>query len=327
MARFLLWAGLFSLPWLIKNLIATGNPVYPLFFPSGSMDALRVHLYQNGAPWGNWLDAFFLPLRATFLGVEMAYGYSSSIGPLLLAFGLFACLSWLDLEGEHRHVVGIAALISIPGLLIWAFLGRMSYYLLQSRLYYSIFPALALLAGVGFTRFSSLKFLPGVRLWRVASVFVALVLWLSVFEVGILTISQDSPREILGLKSRDKYLEENLGWYAVAMQAIRELPSNADVLMLWEPRSLYCAPKCTPDEVLDRWLHDRSIWKSPQAILNSWRQAGYTHLLYYRAGADFLRQNDQNYRADDWQSVEELLSQLPTPVDFGDAYSLYELNP
>ena len=326
LALFLFCAGLFASPWLIKNLIATGNPIYPLFFPSGSMDALRIDLYQNGAPWGNWLDTILLPFRATFMGLEMAPGYSSSIGPLLLALGLFAGLSWLEADHERRSIAGVAALISIPGLLIWAVLGRAGNYLLQSRLYYSVFPALAVLAGIGFDHLNRLK-IPGIRLWRVAGVFVAFVLWLSVFDVGILTLRQDAPREILGLNSRDRYLEENLGWYSVAAQAIQDLPSDASVLMLWEPRSLYCAPKCTPDEVLDRWLHDRAVWNSPDKILNSWQQAGYTYLLYYRAGADFLRQNDQNYQPEDWQSLEVLLSRLPTPVDFGDAYSLYALNP
>lgn len=323
---FLFWAGLLSLPWLIKNLIATGNPVYPLFFPSGSMDALRIDLYQTGVPWGNWLDTLFLPFRATFMGVEMAPGYSSSIGPLLLAFGVLAGLSWVNKDFNIRSIAGISTLIILPGLLIWAFLGRMGNYLLQSRLYFSVFPALAVLAGVGFDRLIKLS-LPGIRLWRVAGALVAFVLWLSVLEVGFLVMQQGASAEILGLHSREEYLEGNLGWYAVATQAIRDLPSNANVLMLWEPRSLYCAPKCIPDEVLDRWLHDRSKWNSPTAILESWRQAGYTHMLYYRAGADFLRQNDQDYHPDDWRSFDELLSQLPAPVNFGDAYSLYELNP
>ncbi len=33
--------------------------------------------------------------------------------------------------------------------------------------------------------------------------------------------------------------------------------------MLWEPRSLYCLPVCSPDEILDRWRGDLRTWDDP----------------------------------------------------------------
>jgi hypothetical protein len=130
-----------------------------------------------------------------------------------------------------------------------------------------------------------------------------------------------------GKLNQDEFLEQNLGWYARSMKAINDLPDNALVLMLWEPRSLYCLPKCVADEVIDRWKHDRTMGKEANIILEQWRSRGYSHLLYYRLGAEYIRNEDKRYSPDDWETLDSLLSTLPPPVDFGGAYSLYRLNP
>jgi hypothetical protein len=113
------------------------------------------------------------------------------------------------------------------------------------------------------------------------------------------------------------------------MQAIQELPEASRVLMLWEPRSLYCLPKCDPDELLDRWLDDLRGTQSQlpsRAILESWQTAGYTHLLYFRAGADYIRHHDNRYLASDWIALNDLLSGLSEPVNFGEVYFLYTIS-
>ncbi len=88
---------IFAIPWLLKNVIFTGNPLYPFFIASGSMDLTRINVYQGLPPFGNWLDFFFLPLRATFYGVEGTDGYSVSIGPLFLGSII---VSFLELGGK-----------------------------------------------------------------------------------------------------------------------------------------------------------------------------------------------------------------------------------
>jgi hypothetical protein len=94
--------------------------------------------------------------------------------------------------------------------------------------------------------------------------------------------------------------------------------------------------------VLDRWLRELRTGQTPAAILQAWRQAGYTHLLYNRFGADFVKDQDPRYLPADWQALDNLLAQLPQPADFGSvdfsgadfgnadfgaAYQLYSLEP
>ena len=339
--QFGIIACLVSAPWWIKNALATGNPFYPGFFPAGAMDSYRLSLYQSGGHSGSWLDLAFLPVRLTFLGAEMAPGYSSSVGPLLLGLGAVAWLGWKSQSTEFRRIVKLVLMVLLPVWLIWAIGSQLAGYLLQARLYFALFPALAVLSAAGFVCLSQ-QILHGVRLGRLAGFLVGVVLFLNVVEVGLLTFRQAPGRVLLGLSTPDQYLEDNLGWYMPAMRAIQTLPENARVVMLWETRSLHCLPRCEPDEILDRWLWERygagssgsqaSASRGAGEILQGWKAAGFSHVLYYRLGADFIRQEvyarrSQRYTAADWAALQELLSGLTSVADFGQAYTLYQLAP
>jgi hypothetical protein len=226
----------------------------------------------------------------------------------------------------------MTVLIVASGVLTWMILGRFSSYLLQSRLYFAFFPALAFLAGAGYSGLQGLV-IPQVRLGRLASFLIALVIGLNTFEVGVYSLRLGAPAAVLGLKPAGQYLADNLGWYIPAMEAVQALPPGDRALLLWEPRSLYCLPRCDPDEVLDRWKRARyddpgAAISENDAILAAWRAAGYTHLLYYHSGADFIQQeNRMPYIPDDWQALEALLADLRLVQDFGGAYTLYALTP
>jgi hypothetical protein len=319
-------------PWLVKNYWATGNPFYPLVFPSGEMSPLRLSLLLGGEAWGNWLDVVLLPFRATILGVEGAPGYSVSIGPLLLGLGLAAGLGWRMRAISERAMTHLVFAIGLTGIIIWMVVGRFSSYGLQARLYFPIFSALAVLAGAGYLGFSRIT-LNGIRFGRITGFLVVMVLGFNTLQVGLDTIGRGTLEAIFGLHPPQTYLADNLGWFEPAMSSIRELPEESRVLMLWESRSLYCLPLCEPDEIIDRWLRERYIdWamkpKTPSEILQSWRMNGYTHLLFHKLGADFIRQNDRkNYNHEDWLALEMTLDLLKPVESFGDAYILYRLIP
>jgi hypothetical protein len=323
---FLIFSLLVPLPWWYKNWVATGNPFYPFLFPSGAMDDVRLFLYQGHAPWGHWMEALFLPWRATMQGVEGAPGFAASIGPLFLALGGLFWIGWGKRPEIERKNITMAALVSLLGLVIWATASRISGLLIQARLYLAVFPAFGYLVGAGFAKVGPLRWLT-VRIGHLITVFVTLVLWLNALEVGVESLQRGAPQLLFGLQSSEEFLDQNLGWFSPAMTAIQDLSEADRVLMLWEPRSLYCAPICIPDEILDRWLHDMITYPDVDRVVDSWRGAGITHLLYYRIGADFTRQGDQRYQPSDWEALDALLASLPTVAKFGHAYELYELIP
>ncbi len=312
-------------PWLIKNLITTTNPVYPLLFPSGAMTSIRLATFQKLEPWGNWLDLFFLPIRASYLGMEDGEGYSFTIGPLLFGFGMLAWLGRKYIRSERMTDFWTALTIVALGVGIWAIGNRFSGFLLQTRMYLSIFPALAFLAGVGFEGVSLVK-LPGLRLGNLFLGLGVLVLAFNAIETGVRVIREDAFQYLVGLTDQTGYLQKNLGWYEPAMRAIKDLPEGSRTLLLVEPRSFYCAPECQPDETLDRWARDLSTYRTEEAIINSWKLAGYSHVLFFKTGEEFLKSTHALvYTTEDWNVLEHLLADLPKPVSFGDAYFLYQI--
>lgn len=329
--QYLAAAFLFALPWLLKNYLATGNPFYPLLFPAGAMDQFRLDAYQSFPVEGDWRDVFLLPVRATFWGLEVALvadapPYYASLGPLLLGLGALVPLGWGGFMKRQRTLLRVAVITALLGLLAWAVAGRITGHLIHTHMYYTLFPAFAVLAAAGFAGLARLT-LPGVRLERIAAALLMLVLWLNALQVGINTFRLAAPQWLLGLRSNQEYLVQNLGSYALAMQAVQDLPEESSALMLWEARGYYCLPNCEPDEIIDRWVYQLALDGDPASALQSWRQAGYTHLLYYRLGADFVAGTDR-YTPFDRRALDDMLAELPVVEDFGDPagpYTLYSL--
>ncbi|MEI8132594.1 MAG: glycosyltransferase family 39 protein [Leptolinea sp.] len=74
-SKFFIWsillAILFFLPWILKNWSGTGNPLYPYFFPTQWVSALRLSAAIEMSSQTDWLEQLFLPITLTWRGVEM----------------------------------------------------------------------------------------------------------------------------------------------------------------------------------------------------------------------------------------------------------------
>jgi hypothetical protein len=323
---FLAFACLAAAPWWIRNFLETGNPFYPLLFPAGVMTPLRLDFYQNHPVHPPWFETLLLPFYVTWRGVEGAPGYGASIGPLLLGLSGLAWIGWKRRAKNQRIAIQSASVIVLLGFIVWAVAGRLSGLLGQTRLYYVLLPAWALLAGAGFSNLEDWR-LPPVRLGRIGGAIVILVLWFNVVQLGSYVTGKGVMQLLISGKSQQEYLQENLGWYLPATQAINGLPDGARVLALWEPRSLYCLPRCYPDEILDRWVTAIRELQDPSLVLQNWENAGYTHILYYELGAEFIQEDDARYQTSDWKALDEFFARLPPPADIGGVYELYSLAP
>ena len=314
---------LFS-PWLIKNWLATGNPVYPLLFPAGEMNAFRLELYQGDTAWGDWRDLVFLPWRATIWGIDGAVGYSAEIGALLLAFSAF---SWLGLEeysSRQKNALHTAFVIMLVGFLLWSVAGRMSGLLIQTRLYLAFFPAWAVLAGVGYGGLSKLH-ANGVRFGRISAALLFLSFGFGLYQLAVDFTTLSPGKVLLGVQTPSLYRKQVLGRYDLAMSKIAEFPADAKVLFLWETRGFACVPMCEPDEVIDRWYADLRTYGSADAVLDAWIDEGYQYLLLNKRGAEFIEENDFAYSENDWQELDIALSQLDLLYDFDDEYQIFAL--
>jgi hypothetical protein len=108
------------------------------------------------------------------------------------------------------------------------------------------------------------------------------------------------------------------------MEDLRNLPDNSHVLMLWEPKGYYCQSVCDSDEILDRWSSDSSRTPDSQSIIDSWREQGYTHLLIWNWGRQFVQAEDQQKALINWNLLDSTLGKLPVEKQIGGgAYTLY----
>lgn len=316
--------GILNLPWWLKNLVATGNPFYPLLFPTADMSRYRLEYYPSyPTPWGGWLEILTFPWQATVMGVEHGVGPSASIGPLLLGLSPFALLGWKKREQHARITLGLAAGMTVLGFGIWVIASRFGYLLTQTRLYIAFFPAWAILGAVGFENVAAIHS-QQIRFNRVLGAAVLLALSLTTLEAGREMIARSALDFLVGRIDRQTYLQQVLGDYPQAMQALQDLPPASSVLMLWETRGLMCWPICDPDEVIDRWYDDLHRYQTADRILQSWQNRGYTHLLINQRGMEFVHQDDKRLTEQDWQVLHQLLVKLSFIQNVG-SYALYQL--
>jgi hypothetical protein len=98
-------------PWLLRNLILTGDPLFPYhlgnLFPAGpAWDAVRTSYLSEGPGWGlaqSW-RLLTLPLEVTLYGTQGTVEFDATLGPLLLLLLPLGCLAWQ--KARHRNAMG-----------------------------------------------------------------------------------------------------------------------------------------------------------------------------------------------------------------------------
>jgi 4-amino-4-deoxy-L-arabinose transferase-like glycosyltransferase len=322
------------LPWYAKNWVFTGNPVYPFLsgiFDGQYWDDFRATWYAAAGTGIGFRPGTLLALPWLLtLGVRDANYWDGRTGPLYLLFLPLVLL--YGLFGYRRNETARPA--ALDPLLIYA-LAQFGFWTLgvvwsralwQSRLLLPGLVGLAPVAGWVWASLSDFD-LPGFSLKRFVNVTIALTLALTVVDGGLLTLQINPWPYLLGLESRPEYLTRRLGAYYAAMQRINEeLPAEAVILFLWEPRSYYCQRDCRPDSILDAFPHTVYQHGTADAIVQRWQQAGITHVLIHRLGLNFmLRENPDIINTELLQSLEQ--DHLKQVFDVAGIYQVYALEP
>ncbi len=323
--KFSAGAAIFAFPWLVKDLVFTGNPIYPFFFASGAMDATRIGVYQGAQTYGDLFDLILLPVRATIQGIDGTNGYSVSLGPLFLALAIGSLLTWSKLTSQDKKPIKTAGVLSLVGVTIWAIGNQFSGYLIQTRFYFSLFPAFAILAGCGYAHLSSI--LQDHKKWRgIVNIVISLTLLFNFLQIGRDFIKKDTLAYLSGYQDRQTYLENNLGWYGRVVSEIDQMAPDERLIMLYEPRGFNCIPRCDPDEILDHWkvaYHNNPL---SAIILANWQKSGFTHILVYREGINFLRHYpDPHHPLVELDALDSLVEDLKLENDYGGVYELYKI--
>ena len=333
---FAVFAGLFLLfiaPYLLKNLILTGNPVYPFFFPGMFWDSYRAYWYSRPGTGLDLVQLLTAPWDATIWGVEGGVvsghpSYSATIGPALLALvPLVAIRFSRGFRKQNRPLRGMLV-VCVMAYAVW--LGMLAYssLLAQSRMLMPIFPFLAILATAGLDalgRFGR----RGASAQFVLSGLVCFAFILTALETTITFVSTSPVPVIIGVQSESDYLASRLGQYSLMIDDINELPQGSRVRFLWEPRTYHCSQQviCEPDALLDRWWHLRQQRSDANSIATQWRDEGVTHILLFHAGAQAVREEGFDpLTLQDWDVLEQFIDNYLVPLGSEDGgYTLYKL--
>ncbi len=315
------------LPWMIKNTLIDHNPLAPFLWGTSGFDALDQWYYLRPGTGLSLLQLLAVPLQATVFGHE-GNAYQATTGVLLTGLLPFAAIGWRQRDKTSRSFLMHLLIFALPGLIVWFAGAATSWFLMQTRLLYPIFPALAIVGAAGLDAVRQRVELA--TLARLAEIVVLLALALAVVGSGLQVVRAAPLRMVLGLESEEDYLLGELGAHYAAMQAVNQLPEDAHVLFLWEPRTYYCERACEPDSMINNWWHARETLGEPRAIARAWQERGYSHVLIYETGGRFLIE-DEPYdpmTEADWQALETLRGSALTLV-WGelDAYTLYALSP
>ncbi len=334
-------AGLVVLPWLIKNWLVVGNPVYPFLFGGVDWDATReAWLYWPGQSYShNILDYLALPWLMTVLGIGGTAYFGATIGPLMLSLTPLAFLSL----GRPRVVNYALALVAAQSVffavMIWRYL-----YLTQTRLLMAVFPFLCLAAAYALDKLPRWDH-RALRLSWVVGVVVSLVLIVTLFMEGYTFLAARPFAPLVGLESSDDYLTRRLGFYVDAMRYTNErLPDKSRTLYMWEPRGYYGQSHALADTAFDNLSQLRARYGTVAQALTALRADGVTHIMLHISGLRFLQSptaraptlgslvgdpppEQQLYPLAnaDLQFLEDLLGRCSVVGDAGGAYQLYRL--
>jgi hypothetical protein len=150
LATFASMAALAAAPWLLKNWLMTGSPVYPLLFPAADMDTARQWFYSRpDLAERNPLRAATVFLRAAFLGVQGGNDYDVTLGPLLVFLPLALFAGWRRLPAGLRAGLQAPVLITAVAYAAWVALTFVTSLALQARLFFASLALLALLGAAG----------------------------------------------------------------------------------------------------------------------------------------------------------------------------------
>ncbi len=342
LATFVLVALLVALPWYVKNWAFTGNPVYPFlfgWFGGQYWDNFRVDWYAAAGTGIGFRPGTLLTLPWLLtLGIRDANYWDGRTGPLFLLFlplillyGFFddrytASRSSAKEQGGRPVALSPLLVYALAQFGFWTLGVVWSRSLWQSRLLLPGLVALAPVAGWIWAGLSRLD-MPNFSLSRFTNLAIGLTLALTVIDTGLLTLKIDPLSYLTGLETREQYLTRRLGAYYAAMQQINEdLPAEAVVTFLWEPRSYNCQLDCRPDSILDEFPHLVDRYGSAEAIVQAWQQAGVTHVLIHRSGLNFILNHSP-------ETIDTtVLTELETKAfrlvfDVAGAYQLYALEP
>jgi hypothetical protein len=251
------------------------------------------------------------------------------MGPLFLVLAPFTI--WILLTGARPRsvqgwsllAIGVFCLLSFGA---WTVGVINSSALWQSRL---LFPALILFSIPSALAWDSLKYFDTTRL-RISFLFNALavmVITLTLIDNTIFVLQRNPLAVATGAQTREHYIERINPSYAALMTLMDELPAQANVYSLFEPRTYGLPRRTHPDAIVSNFAHDAYLYPTSAEIIQHWKSKQYTHIFVYERGREFMVEfGSGKFPPATQQFLKDTLSQLTLISQTPDkVYSIYQI--
>lgn len=280
-----LFAGLASAcgaPWLVKNLLVLGNPVFPFLYRQlpahgveWSGEAARRYfeiMTEYGHGKGHFLsDLVQFPYLAA-AGSTRFGGGADVLGDL--GWGLFFLAAplafWAAWKNRYlRWMTGYCA----AHWAVWFSTGVVLRFLTV------LIPLLSLLSAYGlYQAWGRLGALGRGALGTALAIMGAVNLGLFVY-VHALT---GSPTVLVGLRGRQAYLSGLLDYYPCARHAAESLPADAGILLVGEQRGYFVEQRHTATTVMapNRFVREADESAGPGELAGRLKARGWDYLLF-----------------------------------------------
>jgi hypothetical protein len=307
-------------PWLVRNAVQTGNPVYPYFADvfarfSGGLPGTDD---QVAAGIGNFSITGRTLVTALTLGTFDRRGHAGDIGPAHLWLLPLICLFVWRHRRDPATMVVFAVLIL--GIAIWASGPPLGRYLL---------PPLALSAALAGVAWKEIVTPLGTPIRQIFGGLLLLVLLANCNPIRGEYL-RDQLACFLGLQTDEEYLQLNCTQLEAFRTANEELPAEARVLLVGEPRAYGIDRDIVVEDQFRKPLlvEIAEQSSSPTEIKKRLRSLGITHLLWNGAEAqriafaeertDFLACSSAEARA----RLDQFLAESVVPVAGGRSWEI-----
>ena len=326
-ALFAIIALLVFSPWLIRNLIWTGNPLYPLFDSLFNPDepskrwALSHFLVRHFNYGESWCEIALIPLRIFFQGEDGNPKYfDGKLIPLLLFLPIAAFIrnQGTSLQRQKRLLLAFSVLFLL-----------FSFFQTDMRIRYisPIIPPLVMLSIFGLQNLVALIRRLSNR-WSAGLAAGGLIM-AGAFGLGqnALYITDqfayvDPIPYLAGKVDRDTYIERYIHEYPVIQYINGELPQDARILSIFLGNRGYYSDRAM---VFDE-THLKDALKGgtgPADMTETLKQRGFTHLLIRHDLFNQWVENNFDSRQIHW--LQSFFDQHLIRLSEAKGYGLYQL--
>lgn len=322
---------LFVAPYLIKNAVITGNPVYPLMYNIFDgrwltpIQVERMLAYVDNHGMGHSaLNLIMLPWNVTVYGKTGYANFDATITPVwLMIIPLFFFLK------QKPALLRWLAFICVVYFVSWAASTHITRYLTP------IYPLLSLIcAYTAVTARRNLRnYSPMIgNVFATVLVLVFGVLWFSFAYKYPLRIPGEFGPVLWGEQTTDEFLARRVPGYQAFKFINEHLPPDARLAFMWDNRGFFCERPQIGDSVFEapsmiELVHEAG---APDVFRETLRQMGVTHILYNTPFHDkfniyTISKEDKARVAADGEILREFVVRYCMPLYWIDDVAVYSL--